>query len=101
MRLAASEQAFSLWRERHTVLTEGEHAGASGYLVTLGEPLHAMESGDAAYVVVPATMSFNLRGGRITQAGALFTVALRKSAGAWKIAAWAWAKGTLADQRGD
>jgi ketosteroid isomerase-like protein len=77
------------------VLAEGKHAQARGYLVTLGTPLHSNVTGDSAYVVVPATMSFDLRGERVTQTGALFTVALRKSNGVWKIAAWAWAKGKL------
>ena len=30
--------------------------------ITLGEPLHNNVTGDAAYVVVPATMTFKLRG---------------------------------------
>jgi hypothetical protein len=31
---------------------------------------------------------------QITQSGAIFTVALRKVNEEWRIAAWAWAKGT-------
>jgi hypothetical protein len=38
-------------------------------------------------------MMFKLRGKQVTQTGAVFTVALRKSADGWRIAAWAWAKG--------
>jgi ketosteroid isomerase-like protein len=75
------------------VLAEGAHLGASGYRVTLGEPLHHDVTGDAAYVVVPATMTFDLNGTPITQTGALFTVALRRLADGWHVAAWAWAKG--------
>ena len=75
------------------VLTEGEHLGASGYFVTLGEPRYVNVTGDAAYVVVPATMTFQLKGRQVTQKGATFTVALRKQADGWRIAAWAWAKG--------
>ena len=75
------------------VLVEGEQHGASGYLVTLGEPLHNNITGDSAYVVVPATMTFKVRGKRVTQTGAVFTVALRKLNDGWRIAAWAWAKG--------
>jgi hypothetical protein len=76
------------------VLAEGKQHGATGYLVTLDEPRHANVTGDAAYVVVPATMTFDLQGRQVTQTGALFTVALRKLAGGWRIATWAWAKGT-------
>jgi ketosteroid isomerase-like protein len=76
------------------VLIEGEQHGASGYAVTLGEPLHNNITGDAAYVVVPASMTFKVQGKQITQTGAVFTVALRKLPEGWRIASWAWAKGT-------
>lgn len=76
------------------VLAEGEHLGVKGYTVTLGKPLHANVTGDAAYVVFPATMTFELKGKQITQSGALFTVALRKLSAGWRLASWAWAKGT-------
>jgi ketosteroid isomerase-like protein len=75
------------------VLVEGEQHGAAGYFVAIGEPLQNSVTGDSAYVVVPATMSFNLGGKQITQTGAHFTVALHKSADGWRIAAWAWTKG--------
>ena len=78
------------------VLVEGEARGASNYNVTLGEPRHNNITGDAAYVVVPATMTFNVRGKKVTQTGAFFTVALRKLPQGWRIAAWAWAKGKAA-----
>src|SRR5690242_9487738 len=61
------------------VLIEGKQHGASDYFVTLGEPLHNNVTGDSAYVVVPATMTFKV-GGKQVQSGAVFTVALRKLA---------------------
>lgn len=78
------------------VLIEGEHVGAKEYQVTLGKPLHANVTGDAAYVVVPATMTFKLQSKQVTQSGALFTVAMRKLPAGWRLASWAWAKGTAA-----
>ncbi len=78
------------------VLAEGEHLGASGYHVSIGEPVHNDTTGEAAYVVVPATMTFDLNGTTVTQSGATFTVALRRSVGGWRVAAWAWAKGRSA-----
>ncbi|WP_395311336.1 nuclear transport factor 2 family protein [Mycobacterium sp. AMU20-3851] len=75
------------------VMAESAHLGASDYHVTLGEPRHHDVSGDHAYVVAPATMTFDLDGKRRTQTGAVFTVALRRLAGNWRVAAWAWAKG--------
>src|SRR5262244_1338627 len=58
------------------VLAEGEHQGAKDYHVTLGKPMHANVTCDAAYVVVPATMTFKLKGKHVTQSGAVFTLAL-------------------------
>jgi ketosteroid isomerase-like protein len=77
------------------LLTRSEQHGASDYFVTLGEPLHNNVTGDSAYVVVPATLSFQVDGKQITQSGAVFTVALRKLAEGWRIAAWAWSKGSV------
>jgi ketosteroid isomerase-like protein len=76
------------------VLVEGEHHGAGEYFVTLDKPLHNDTTGEAAYVVVPATMTFKVKGKQVTQTGAKFVVALRKLADGWRIAAWAWAKGS-------
>jgi ketosteroid isomerase-like protein len=75
------------------VLTEGEHLRASGYHIVLGEPRHVDVTDDNAYVVVPATMTFDLNGREVTQSGSLFTVALRKVDADWRLSAWAWAKG--------
>jgi uncharacterized protein (TIGR02246 family) len=75
------------------VMAESDHIGATGYFVTFGEPLHNDTSGDSAYVVLPATMTFDLRGRSMTQSGSQFTVALRRLEDGWRIAAWAWTKG--------
>ena len=78
------------------VLSEGAHLGASGYHVVIGAPSHEEITGDRAYISAPATMTFDLNGTRITQDGARFTVALRRIDTAWRLAAWAWAKGSRA-----
>ncbi len=75
------------------VLAEGEHLGASGYHITLGEPKHVDVNGDYAYVVAPAAMTFDLRGQQVTQTGSVYTAALRKVGPDWRLTAWAWAKG--------
>jgi ketosteroid isomerase-like protein len=75
------------------VMAAGEHEGATEYSVTLGEPRHLEVRGDCAYLVLPATMAFKAHGRQATQSGAVFTVALRRRADGWRIAAWAWAKG--------
>jgi hypothetical protein len=78
----------------HDVLSEGEHQGASGYAVELGEPWHVAVTGDRAYVAVPATMAVTLKGKRMKQSGAVFVVALRQVGANWRLTSWAWAKGT-------
>lgn len=78
------------WRD---VLAEGEHLGASGYRITLGEPRHIDVNGDYDYVVTPATMTFDLQGRPVTQTGSVYTVALHKVGSVWLLTAWAWAKG--------
>jgi ketosteroid isomerase-like protein len=85
-----STAADEWWRD---VLVEGEHLGASGYNIMLGEPQHVDVTGDYAYVVVPTTMTFTLRGNKVTQSGSVYTVALRKVGAVWLLTAWAWAKG--------
>ena len=76
------------------VLINTKKEGASDFFVTLGAPRHMEITGDAAYLVVPATMRFKVHGKQITQSGAVFTLALRQLSDGWRIAAWAWAKGT-------
>jgi len=76
------------------VLINTRKEGASDFFVAVGVPQHMEVTGDAAYVVVPATMKFNVRGKQIIQSGAVFTMALRKVGDGWRIASWAWAKGT-------
>lgn len=78
------------WRD---VMTESEHLGATDYQISLGEPRHVDVNGDFAYIVVPATMTFDLDGEGRTQSGSTFTIALRNSDTMWLITAWAWSKG--------
>ena len=61
--------------------------------MTLGSPLHDDVTGNAAYFVAPATLTFKVKGQPVTQSGAIFTVALQKIDERWLIAAWAWSKG--------
>ncbi len=75
------------------VLVAAEHEGATDYFVTIGTPLQANVTGDSAYVVVPASMTFKIQGKHVTQSGAIFTIALRRYKDDWRISAWAWAKG--------
>lgn len=89
--MAGANRHDDWWRD---VLKEGKHIGASGYNIALGEPRHVDVTGDYGYVVVPVAMTFILRGKRVRQTGAVWTVALRRLGTEWRLTAWAWAKGT-------
>jgi ketosteroid isomerase-like protein len=67
--------------------------GITGGMVTLGAFRHDDVDGDSAYVVAPATYAYKVHRKPATEAGAVLTVALRKSAGAWRITAWTWSEG--------
>lgn len=87
-------QGATATRDWHRdVSNESEAHGASGYFVTIGDPLHNDVNKESAYIVVPATMTFDLKGTKVVQSGAFFTVALRKTMDGWRVAAWAWTKG--------
>lgn len=74
------------------VLIEGEHHGASGYTLELGEMRRNDLNGDNAYLIYSARLTFDLKGRQMATPG-LFTVVLNNAADSWKIKAWAWAKG--------
>jgi hypothetical protein len=65
--------------------------GISGGVVTLRAPWRVDVNGDRAYVVVPATYAYEQRGKHVTESGSIFTLALQKVAGRWRITGWAWA----------
>ncbi len=58
-------------------------------LVTLGKTKHLDISGNTAYFVAPASITYKAKGSPVKQA-AIWTVALRKSPAGWRITAWAW-----------
>jgi hypothetical protein len=76
------------WWSAYQATTKAE--GSGGAVVTLGKPSHDDVTGGRAYVVVPVTYSFELKGKRISGA-ALYTISLQKFAAGWRITAWAWA----------
>jgi hypothetical protein len=80
------------------VMEESELLGATNYFVTIGEPLHNNATTDRAYIVVPATMTFDFKGAKVVQSGAFFTVALKKTVNGWRIVSWAWTKGANKNQ---
>ena len=69
---------------------DAKNQGITAAVVTLKKPLHDEVSMDRAYVVVPALYAYKDHGKPATQPG-IMTLALKKSAGSWRITGWAWA----------
>jgi hypothetical protein len=68
-----------------------EREGISRGVVTLSAPWRVDVSGDRAYVVVPARYAYDQHGKHVAESGSIFTLALQKVAGRWRITGWAWA----------
>ena len=60
--------------------------------VALASPWHVVVDGDRAYAVVPATFTYTKRGAKVVEAGSVWTFALRRTGGRWRIVSWAWAE---------
>lgn len=61
--------------------------------VTLGKPRHIDITAEHAYVVVPVSYTFTMKGKPMKQSGSIITVALQKGASGWRMSAWAWSDG--------
>ena len=70
----------------------GKKNGITDQKVTLGISSHVDVTGDRAYVVAPAHLTFKQNGKRFTERVPILTVALQKVANSWRITGWAWAK---------
>src|SRR3982750_1496270 len=60
------------------VLIEGEHHGASGYKLELGEISRHDANGDFTYIVVSANLTFELKGNPMETPG-LFTLVVHEN----------------------
>jgi len=58
--------------------------------ITLGLGQRVNVTGDRAYVVVRAHLTFKHKGKRVSQSDPILTVSLQKLADSWRITAWAW-----------
>ena len=66
--------------------------GITEGIVTLGTPRHIDITADRAYVVIPSDYTFKQKGKLVRETGSMFTFALQKGTGGWRITGWAWAK---------
>ena len=80
---------YQAWSKDFAAMAKKQ--GDTDGLVTTQKPLHVSAEGDRGYAVVPAVYTFKEHGKKITEHG-LWTFAMQKSGGEWKIAAWSWAR---------
>jgi len=66
--------------------------GISGDKMVVGAPTREEIMGDRAYVIAPATLTYQQKG-RAMREVAEFTFVLAREGGAWKIAGWTWTAG--------
>lgn len=71
---------------------DAKRNGITDGLVTLGTPKHLDVTGDRAYVVIPSSYTYKMKGTPVKETGSLFTFALRKGETGWRITGWSWAK---------
>jgi len=76
------------WADAFQVLAKKD--GITAAKITSGKPRHVDVNGDRAYVVIPVTLEVD-RGKKHKKLPSIFTAALRKDAGVWRMSAWAWA----------
>lgn len=81
-------QGFQAWAG--SLMADAKASGQSGNKVTLGDVIRAEDNGDTAYVTMAATYSYSQKGAAMSEP-ARMVFALKKTAGDWKITAWAWA----------
>jgi ketosteroid isomerase-like protein len=65
--------------------------GITDPFVTCKAPRHLDVRGEYAYVVAPSDYTWKQKGKPMKEEDSLFTFALHKAAGSWKITGWAWA----------
>ena len=64
--------------------------GITDPIGTIGKPKRFVVNGDRAYVVVPATFGYTMKG-KPVKLTAIATFSLHKTASGWRITAWSWA----------
>ncbi len=81
--------ACAAWAKAYAAYAKAN--GVTDAFVTLLAPWDDSIDGNRAYVVVPANERYRQRGKPAHESGSIFTVALERSGGVWRIVGWAWA----------
>ena len=73
------------------LIASDQKDGITNEAVTLGKPWHISVTGDRGYAVYPTHYSYKLKGKPVTERG-VWTFALQKLDGVWRVKAWSWAQ---------
>lgn len=84
------EGACDAWVNDYDVWAKAN--GVSGGVVTAKTPKHVDVVGDDAYVVLPVSYEYMMKGKKVSEPNSLLTVVLQRSDEGWRIAGWAWSK---------
>ncbi len=76
------------WADAFRTLAKKE--GITDAKISSGTPKHIDVNDERAYVVIPVTLVVN-RGEKQKKLPSIFTAALHKESGGWRMTAWAWA----------
>lgn len=76
----------------HDLQQADKAGGITNAAVRLGAPWRVEVTGTRAYAVVPATYVYKLHGKPVTESNSVFTVALVRTGGTWRITGWAWSE---------
>lgn len=79
----------------HDLAADNKSTGITNPVVTLGLPWHVDVNGNRAYVVVPTSYNYLLKGRPAVETGSVFTLVLEKFSSGWKIIAWTWSAHTV------
>jgi ketosteroid isomerase-like protein len=85
----SGSNVFDTWNNDFASFAKQQ--GDSDPWVTTQKALHVSVAANRGYAVVPAVFTFKEHGKKMTEHG-LWTFALEKAGGDWKIAGWAWAR---------
>ena len=77
-------------RWAHDLDAADKTAGITDGVVTLRAPWRIDVNGTRAYAVVPATYTFKVHGKPNAESNSIFTAALVRMGGVWRITGWAW-----------
>lgn len=83
--------ACAKWFEAYDAM--GKTYNITDAMVVLSKLRHLLVTGDAAYLVATATLTYKEGGKPMKETGSTVTMSLQKGQSGWRINGWSWANG--------